>query len=107
MFKATNTSQHIYYDPWLLAARNASLLGFTYSGAKNRLAKHIQPHMPQRGRIYCEPFVGLGALYWKMALTAEYERWRLNDIRTATFLRALFTHGNALEVPLRSNEEFL
>jgi hypothetical protein len=32
MDKASNTSQHLYSDPWLLAARNASLLGFTYSG---------------------------------------------------------------------------
>ena len=106
MFKATNTSQQPYYDPWLLAARNASLLGFTYSGAKNRLAKDILPHMPHRGRIYCEPFAGLAALYWKMALAADYEQWRLNDIRTAPFLRTLFTRGNALEVPARSHEEF-
>jgi site-specific DNA-adenine methylase len=106
MFKATNTSQQPYYDPWLLAAHNASLLGFTYSGAKNRLAKDILPHMPQRGGVYSEPFAGLAALYWKMALTADYEQFRLNDIRTAPFLRALLTRGNALEVPARSHEEF-
>jgi site-specific DNA-adenine methylase len=107
MHKASNTSQHLSSDPWLLAARTASLLGFTYSGAKNRLAKHILPQMPQQGRIYCEPFVGLGALYWKMALTADYEQWRLNDIRTHLFFRALFTHGNTVEVPARSHEEFV
>ena len=107
MHKEASTSPQFSYDPWLLAARNASLLGFTYSGAKNRLAKDILPHMPHRGRIYCEPFAGLAALYWKMALAAEYEQWRLNDIRTAPFLRALLTRGNAVEVPLRSHEEFL
>ena len=106
MHEEANTSQQPYYDPWLLAARNASLLGFTYSGAKNRLAKDFLPHMPHRGRIYCEPFAGLAALYWRMALTSDYERWRLNDIRTAPFLRALLTRGNALEVPARSHEEF-
>jgi hypothetical protein len=41
MHTATNTSQHLSADHWLLAARNASLLGFTYSGAKNKLAKDI------------------------------------------------------------------
>src|SRR5580658_7975625 len=41
MYIATNTSQQPLCDPRLLAARNASLLGFTYSGAKNRLAKYI------------------------------------------------------------------
>ena len=106
MHTACNTSSQIFHDPWLLAARNASLLGFTYSGAKYRLAKYIVPHMPQRGRIYCEPFAGLAALYWKMALASEYEQWRLNDIRTAPFFRALSTHGNVVEVPARGHDEF-
>jgi site-specific DNA-adenine methylase len=106
MYKATNTSPQPYCDPWLLAARNASLLGFTYAGAKNRLAKDILPHMPQRGRLYCEPFAGLAALYWKMALAGDYEQWRLNDIRTHHFFRALATHGSTVEAPARSHEEF-
>jgi site-specific DNA-adenine methylase len=104
---ATSTSPQTYLDPWLQAARNASLLGFTYSGGKNRLAKSILPYMPQEGRIYCEPFAGLGAIYWRMALSADYDQWRLNDIRTAPFFRALLTHGSALEVPARGREEFL
>ena len=41
--------------------------------------------MPQTGRIYCEPFAGLAALYWKMALTADYEQWRLNDLRNVPY----------------------
>lgn len=107
MFKEASTSQQSYYDPWLLAARNAKLLGFTYSGGKMKLAKHILPFTARSGRIYCEPFSGLGNLYWKAALTLQFEQWRLNDIRTAPFLRALLTRGNALQVPLRSHEEFL
>jgi site-specific DNA-adenine methylase len=106
MYREAYTSPQFSYDPWLLAARNASRLGFTYSGAKNGLAKYILPHIPHRGRIYCEPFAGLAARYWKMALAAEYEQWRLNDIRTASFFRALSTHGNTVEVPARSHEEF-
>jgi hypothetical protein len=106
MYREAYTSPQFSYDPWLLAARNASRLGFTYSEPKNGLAKYIQPYMPPRGGIYCEPFAGLAALYWKMALTADYEQWRLNDIRTAPFLRAFLTRGNALEVPARSHEEF-
>ena len=62
--------------------------------------------MPLRGRIYCEPFAGLGAIYWSMALTSEYEQWRLNDIRTHAFFRALGTHGNSVQVPARSHDEF-
>jgi len=107
MYKATNTSSQICSDPWLLAARNAKLLGFTYSGGKLTLAKYIQPHVPPSGRIYCEPFAGLAALYWKIALNSEYAEWRLNDVRTHQFFRALFTHGHKVEVPARSHEEFV
>ena len=106
MHTEANTYQLSYNDPWLQAARNASLLGFTYPGAKNQLAKYILPHMPPRGRTYCEPFTGLGAIYWKMALSSEYEEWRINDIRMHSFFRALSTHGNTIQVPARSHEEF-
>jgi hypothetical protein len=41
MYIATNTSQQPHYDASLLAARHASRLGFTDSGAKNGLAKYI------------------------------------------------------------------
>ena len=96
---ATNTSQQRYTDPWLLAARNAKLLGFTYSGGKMKLADYIRPYMPPQGGIYCEPFAGLAALYWRMALTSEFNEWRLNDIRTSPFFRSLLTHGHFAKVP--------
>lgn len=102
-----NTSQHTYYDPWLLEARHAEPLGFTYSGGKMKLARYISTFMPPSGRIYCEPCAGLGNLYWKAALNLQFDEWRLNDIRTAPFFRALATHGKAVEVPARSYEEFL
>jgi site-specific DNA-adenine methylase len=107
MREEANTLQHLDYDPWLLAARNSNLLGFPYSGGKMTLANHIHRFTPTSGHIYTEPFAGLAALYWKMALTAEYEQWRLNDIRTAPFFRALATHGHIVEVPARSHEEFM
>lgn len=108
MHKASDTLQpQIYQDPWLLAAHNNKSLGFTYPGAKIRLAKYIRPFMPSQGGTYCEPFAGLAALYWKMALTSEYDQWRLNDLRTSPFFRALLTHGHKVEVPIRSHEEFL
>lgn len=56
--------------------------------------------------MYCEPFAGLGNLYWKAALTLQFDDLWLNDIRTAPFFRALFTHGDSLEVPARSHDEF-
>ena len=107
MFKEASTSQQPYYAPWLLAARNASLLGFTYSGGKMKLAKYILPFTARSGGIYCEPFAGLANVYWKAALTLQFDEWRLNDIRTAPFYRALATHGDSLDVPPRSHEEFL
>jgi site-specific DNA-adenine methylase len=107
MRSEANTLQQPYYDPWLLAARNTKLLGFPYSGGKMQLVKYIKPHMPPWGGIYCEPFAGLGNIFWKMPLTSEYEHWRLNDIRTHIFFRALATHGHKVEVPARSHEEFL
>jgi site-specific DNA-adenine methylase len=78
----------------------------TYSGGKMTLAKHILPYMTPCGRIYCEPFAGLGNLYGKAALTLQFDEWRLNDIRTSNFFRALATQGDSLEVPARSHEEF-
>jgi site-specific DNA-adenine methylase len=106
MITEANTLHQTHSDPWLLAARNARLLGFAYPGSKVQLAKLIQPYMPLKGGIYCEPFAGLGALYWKMALTADYEEWRLNDLRTHSFFRSISTHGDVVEVPARSHEEF-
>jgi site-specific DNA-adenine methylase len=106
MRKEASTLQQPYYDPWLLTARNVSLLGFTYSGGKMTLAKHILPYMTPSGRIYCEPFAGLANLYWKAALALQFDEWRLNDIRTAPFFRALSTHGDSLEVTARSHDEF-
>jgi site-specific DNA-adenine methylase len=107
MREEANTSEQTYSDPWLLAARNEKLLGFTYSGGKLRLADYIRPYMPSHGHIYCEPFAGLGALFWKMALSSEYKAWRLNDIRTHIFFRALATHGHIVTVPARSHDEFV
>src|ERR1035438_5680299 len=107
MHTEANTYQLSCNDPWLLSARNAKLLGFTYSGGKMKLSKYISPFMPPSGRIYCEPFAGLGNVYWNIALTSEYEAWRLNDIRTHPFFCALATHGNTVQVPARSHEEFV
>ena len=107
MKEQANTSPQTSLDPWLLAARNASLQGFTYSGGKMKLAKHILPFMPHSGRIYAEPFAGLGNLYWKAALILQFDEWWINDIRTAPFFRTLGTHGSSVEVPARSHEEFV
>ncbi len=107
MLEQASTLQQPYYDPWLREAHNAKLLGFTYSGGKMKLANYIRPFMPPSGPIYCEPFVGLGNLYWKAALTSQYEQWWLNDTRTSSFFRALKSHGHIVEeVPARSHGEF-
>jgi site-specific DNA-adenine methylase len=42
-----------------------------------------------------------------MGMTANYDHWRLNDLRTHPFFRALATHGSTVEVPVRSHEEFV
>ena len=39
-------------------------------------------------------------------MTANYDHWRLNDLRTHPFFRALATHDCTVEVPARSHEEF-
>jgi site-specific DNA-adenine methylase len=72
-----------------------------------KLADYIRSYMPLQGGVYCEPFAGFAALYWKMALTSEYEQWRLNDLRTSAFFSTLITHGHTVEVPARNHEEFL
>jgi hypothetical protein len=42
-----------------------------------------------------------------MGMTANYDHWRLNDLRTQPFFHALSTHGHSVEVPARSHEEFV
>jgi len=71
MFKATNTSSQTYLDPSLLAARNTSRLGFTYSGAKNGLAKYIL-------RI---------ALYHRLSTANFYRRVRYGKAFTKRIVR--------------------
>jgi DNA adenine methylase len=44
-----------------------------YVGGKTQLLPQILPHVPSRFFGYCEPFVGGGALFWKLATLEKLE----------------------------------
>lgn len=78
-----------------------------YPGGKARLAPKIVSMLPKRGSVYVEPFCGRANIFWEAVQQGLwFERWWLNDIQTADFLRAIKTHGNNVEVPVRSRRVF-
>jgi len=78
-----------------------------YPGGKGRLAPTLVSFMPPKGRLYLEPFVGRGNVFWAAASSRlGFEKWALNDIRTAPFFEAVRDIGDTIEVPLRSREEY-
>jgi DNA adenine methylase len=83
------------------------LPGFAYPGGKNRLSKKIVAEMPRSGDNYVEPFAGRGNVSFAALTTLQYESWQLNDIRMAPFFNAIVSHGNTIEVPEHTFEEFL
>jgi site-specific DNA-adenine methylase len=62
--------------------------------------------MPITGGKYVEPFAGRGNVFFRAASTLVYSAWHLNDIRMAPFFKALISHGNKVEVPEHSRQEF-
>ena len=85
---------------------SASIPGYAYPGGKKRLRKTIVGFMPQRGDTYAEPFAGRGNVFWLAASALQYSHWHLNDLRTAPFFEAILTHGNTIQVPEHTREEF-
>ena len=78
-----------------------------YPGGKGRLAPTLVSFMPPQGRLYLEPFVGRGNVFWAVASSQLcFQQWALNDIRTAPFFQAVRSIGNTVEIPVRSREEY-
>ena len=77
-----------------------------YPGGKGRLARQIISLLPRQGRLYMEPFAGRGNLFWEAAQQLRFHRWWLNDLKTASFLQAIKSHGGKVEVPVRSRQVF-
>ena len=63
------------------------------------MVKDIVPLLPQGGSMYVEPFVGRGNIGLNVMLyNFEFERFHLNDISTARFLRNLRDHGDTVRL---------
>lgn len=77
-----------------------------YPGSKGRLAKTIVPYLPKTGNTYIEPFAGRASVFWLAATQLNYQRWWLNDLRTAPFFCAIQSIGGTVEVPPRTGEEY-
>ena len=78
-----------------------------YPGGKGRLAPRIVSFLPRRGRIYLEPFAGRANIFWEAVQQGlTFDRWWLNDLQTYTFLKAIKSHGDKVEVPVRSRRIF-
>lgn len=79
---------------------------FSYPGGKTRLRSTIVSYMPKSGGTYAEPFAGRAACFWKAAKTLQFSHWWLNDLRTSPFFNALISHGDTIEVPPHTRDEF-
>jgi len=78
-----------------------------YPGGKGRLAPRIISFLPRRGRTYLEPFAGRANIFWEAVQQGlKFDRWWLNDLQTQSFLEAIRSHGNKVEVPVRSRRVF-
>jgi hypothetical protein len=77
-----------------------------YPGSKGGLAKTIVGFMPDFGRLYVEPGVGKGNVFWAAATYLHYEEWWINDLQTAPFFHALREIGDSIIVPEFTPEEF-
>src|SRR4051812_48159188 len=79
----------------------------SFPGGKARMSREIVSLLPRDGRIYLEPFAGRANIFWEAAEQGlKFKKWWLNDRATASFLRAITTHGNTIEIPPRSRAEF-
>lgn len=72
---------------------------FSYPGGKARMAKTIVAMAPPLGRLYVEPFAGRANVFWRAAGELAYNKWHLNDIRTAPWLESIRDLGHELVVP--------
>jgi site-specific DNA-adenine methylase len=70
------------------------------------MAKTIVSLLPKTGNTYIEPFAGRGSVFWLAATHLDYQRWWLNDLRTAPFFRAVLSVGGMLQVPPRTKAEY-
>lgn len=63
---------------------------FKYPGGKARIRDKIISVFPRAGRIYFEPFVGRGNIFFAVrAARLLFSEWRINDINTASFFHAI------------------
>ena len=92
--------------PPVWESATASTPTFSYPGGKCRLASTLVSFMPGSGRSYVEPFCGRANVFFRAASTLQFSQCWLNDIRTAPFLNALISHGDTVEVPQQTREEF-
>jgi site-specific DNA-adenine methylase len=78
-----------------------------YPGGKSRLAHTIVSFFPQQGRIFADPFVGRGNLYFAaVASGLKFKEWWLNDPKTCDFFKAITSMGHKLKVPRRCRVEY-
>lgn len=77
-----------------------------YPGGKARLAHDIVSALPQNGRLFVDPMVGRGNVFFAAATALNYEKWWINDIETAPFFEAVRSIGNSVRIPERSRDEY-
>ena len=104
-FYATSLSS-VAASPVWTGSTTSTIPGFAYPGGKKRIRNSIVSFMPKVGGTYAEPFAGRANVFWKAATTLQFSQWHLNDPRTAPFLCAIISHGNTINVPEHTRENF-
>ncbi len=81
----------------------------THGRLSRKQGAHGQDHpslLPKSGDTYVEPFAGRGSVFWVAATQLNYQRWWLNDLRTAPSFRAVLSVGGTLQVSPRTKAEY-
>lgn len=71
---------------------------FPYRGGKARLRRSIVRWFPVSGTTYCEPFAGRANVFFLVRCFGKFQSWRLNDLQTFPFLKAI-KHYDGKELP--------
>jgi|ERR1039458_8371743 site-specific DNA-adenine methylase len=72
---------------------------FGYPGSKAKLAPKLVALMPRTGRVYFEPFVGRGNVFFCATQELQYKFWHINDIQHYAFFSVLRWFDPFVSIP--------
>ncbi len=62
---------------------------FPYQGSKANIRTWVIQFMPQKGRMYVEPFGGRGNMFFLAKQQLNFKKWQINDLNSSGFFNNL------------------